>query len=78
MEESAQNRSVHIPVAVSEITDEAELLEFMRMRKKANSRKNKYRIINIRRYIGNENPELGEYELIQILSEFFCPMNQDV
>lgn len=39
MEESAQNRSVHIPVAVSKITDEAELLEFMRMRKKANSRK---------------------------------------
>ena len=40
--------------------------------------KNKYRIINIRRYIGNENPELGEDELRQILSEFFCPMNHDV
>lgn len=40
--------------------------------------KNKYRTINIQRYIGNENPELGEYELIQILSEFFCPMNPDV
>ncbi len=40
--------------------------------------KNKYRIINIRRYIGNENPELGEDELRQILSEFSCPMNHDV
>ena len=40
--------------------------------------KNKYRIINIRRYIGNENPELGEDELLQILSEFSCPMNLDV
>ena len=40
--------------------------------------KNKYRIINIRRYIGNENPELGEDELRQILSEFSCPMNPDV
>ena len=40
--------------------------------------KNKYRIINIRRYIGNENPELGEDELLQILSEFSCPMNPDV
>ena len=40
--------------------------------------KNKYRIINIRRYIGNENPELGEDELLQILSEFSCPMNHDV
>ncbi len=37
--------------------------------------KNKYRIINIRRYIGNENPELGEDELLQILSEFSCPLN---
>ncbi len=40
--------------------------------------KNKYRIINIRRYICNENPELGEDELLQILSEFSCPMNPDV
>ena len=40
--------------------------------------KNKYRIINIRRYIGNENPELGEDELRQILSEFSCPLNHDV
>ena len=40
--------------------------------------KNKYRIINIRRYIGNENPELGEDELLQILFEFSCPMNPDV
>lgn len=40
--------------------------------------KNKYRIINIRRYIGNENPELGEDELLQILSEFSCPINPDV
>ena len=40
--------------------------------------RNKYRIINIRRYIGNENPELGEDELRQILSEFSCPMNPDV
>ena len=39
IEESAKNRPVHIPVAASEITDEAELLEFMRMRKKANGRK---------------------------------------
>ncbi len=34
IEESAKNRPVHIPVAASEITDEAELLEFMRLRKK--------------------------------------------
>ena len=40
--------------------------------------KSKYRIINIRRYIGNENPELGEDELLQILSEFSCPLNPDV
>lgn len=38
----------------------------------------KYKIINIRRYIGNNNPELGEDALHQILSEFSCPMNPDV
>lgn len=37
----------------------------------------KYKIINIRRYIGNDNPELGEDVLLQILSEFSCPMNPD-
>ena len=36
IEESAQNRPVRIPVAASEITDDAELVEFMRMRKKVN------------------------------------------
>ena len=40
--------------------------------------KNKYRIINIRRYIGNENPELGEDELLQMLSGFSCPKNPDL
>ena len=39
IEESARNRPVRTPVAASEITDETELLEFMRMRKKANDRK---------------------------------------
>ena len=38
----------------------------------------KYKIINIRRYIGNENPELGEDELLQILSEFSCPKNPEI
>lgn len=39
IEESAKNRPKRILVAASEITDEAELLEFMRMRKEANGRK---------------------------------------
>ena len=38
----------------------------------------KYKIINIRRYIDNNNLELGEDALIQILSEFSCPLNKDV
>ena len=38
----------------------------------------KYKIINIRRYIDNNNLELGEDALIQILSEFSCPINPDV
>ena len=37
IEESAQNRPVHIPVASNEITDEAELVEFMAKWEKASS-----------------------------------------
>ena len=36
IEESAKNRPVHIPVAANEITDEAELVEFMAKWEKAN------------------------------------------
>ncbi len=36
IEESAKNRPVHIPVAAREITDEAELVEFMAKWEKAN------------------------------------------
>ncbi len=36
IEESAKNRPVHIPVAAREITDEAELVEFMEKWEKAN------------------------------------------
>ena len=36
IEESAKNRPVHIPVAAREITDEAELVEFMTKWEKAN------------------------------------------
>ena len=36
IEESAKNRPVHIPAAASEITDEAELVEFMKRWEMAN------------------------------------------
>ena len=39
IEEFAKNRPVRIPVAASEITDDTELMEFMRMRKKTNDNK---------------------------------------
>ena len=39
IDESAKNRPVRIPVAASEITDDTELMEFMRMRKKTNDNK---------------------------------------
>ena len=39
IEESAKNRPIRIPVAASEITDDTELMEFMRMRKKTNDNK---------------------------------------
>lgn len=35
-------------------------------------------VTNIRRYLGSDNPKLGEDSLIQQISEFSCPKNPDV
>ena len=38
----------------------------------------KFLVTNIRRYLGSDNPKLGEDRLIQEISEFSCPRNPDV
>lgn len=38
----------------------------------------KYQVMNIREYLGNVNPRIGEDKLIHILSDFSCPKNPDV
>ena len=38
----------------------------------------KFFVANIRRYLGSDNPKLGEDKLIQQISEFSCPKNPDV
>ena len=40
--------------------------------------KDKYSVINIRKYLESDNPKLGEEDLIQILSEFSCEKNPDI
>ena len=35
-------------------------------------------VLNIREYLENEDKRLGEETLIQLLSEFSCPLNLDV
>lgn len=40
--------------------------------------KDKYSVINIRKYLESDDPRLGEEDLIQILSEFSCEKNLDV
>ena len=40
--------------------------------------KDKYLVINIRKYLESDNPKLGEEDLIQIFSEFSCEKNSDV
>lgn len=42
------------------------------------SANNKYAVINIRQYLDNNDPRLGENDLKQILSEFSCEKNTDV
>ncbi|MDE7320129.1 MAG: GNAT family acetyltransferase [Lachnospiraceae bacterium] len=38
----------------------------------------KFSVTDIRRYLGSDNPKLGEDRLIQQISEFSCPKNPDV
>lgn len=40
--------------------------------------KNRFSVINIRRYLNSDNPKLGESRLLQVLSGFSCPKNPDV
>lgn len=40
--------------------------------------KDKYSVVNIRKYLESDNPKLGEDDLVQILSEFSCTRNSDV
>ncbi len=39
---------------------------------------NRYSVVNIRRYLNSDNPNLGESRLLQVLSGFSCPRNPDV
>jgi predicted GNAT family N-acyltransferase len=39
---------------------------------------NDFIVLNIREYLENDNKRLGEDKLIQLLSEFSCPLNPDV
>lgn len=39
---------------------------------------NKFSVVNIRRYLNNDDPEFGESLLCQVLSEFSCTKNPDV
>lgn len=39
---------------------------------------NDFIVLNIREYLENEDKKLGEDKLVQLLSEFLCPLNMDV
>lgn len=39
---------------------------------------NNFIVLNIREYIDSEDKRLGKDKLVQILSEFSCPLNPDV
>ena len=39
---------------------------------------NRYSVINIRRYLNSDNPQLGESRLLQVLPGFSCLRNPDV
>ena len=39
---------------------------------------NNFIVLNIREYLTSEDKRLGEDKLVQLLSEFSCPLNPDV
>ena len=39
---------------------------------------NNFIVLNIREYLASEDKRLGEEKLVQLLSEFSCPLNPDV
>ena len=39
---------------------------------------NNFIVLNIREYLENDDRKLGEDKLVQLLSEFSCPLNPDV
>lgn len=39
---------------------------------------NNFIVLNIREYLDSEDKRLGEEKLVQLLSEFLCPLNPDV
>lgn len=39
---------------------------------------NNFIVLNIREYLENDDKRLGEDKLMQLLSEFSCPLNPDV
>ena len=39
---------------------------------------NNFIVLNIREYLENDDKRLGEETLVQLLSEFSCPLNPDV
>lgn len=39
---------------------------------------NNFIVLNIREYLENDDGRLGEDKLLQLLSEFFCPLNPDI
>ena len=38
---------------------------------------NNFIVLNIREYLASEDKRLGEDKLVQLLSEFSCPLNPD-
>ena len=39
---------------------------------------NNFIVLNIREYLASEDKRLGEEKLVQLLSEFSCPLNPDI
>ena len=79
IEASANDRNTSCSINVTYLQGADDILNSWREGKKGKDNQQITLIVlNIREYLENEDKRLGEDTLVQLLSEFSCPLNPDV
>lgn len=74
IEASANDRTPRVPINVTYLQGADDIIKFMEKGRKRMESANNFIVLNIREYLANEDKRLGEDKLVQLLSEFSCPV----